>query len=427
MLLLNRFGLILAKTYGEKFKSKAFLITTIIFALSIIVGTNFQTIMDSFGSDDGESGSGEGWTVAVYDEEGSVAAALEQQIHIVNQNITIENSDKELEELERQVEAGEYDALLTVSLQDSGKISANYLSESLSTNGNSADLQLSLQTIQSNLAAAKLNLSADELATLNMPVAFEQSSFLETAKSEEELNEARGLVYIMIFVIYMSVLIYSLMIATEVATEKSSRVMEILVSSVPPIQQIFAKIVGIGLLGLTQLAFWAITGFISIRFSRDSLEGGIYSLFDFSANSIETISFGIIFFLLGYFLFATLAAFLGSLVSRTEDIQQMMMPVNLLIIAGAMLAFYGLADPEANFITITSYIPFFSPLVMFTRVGMLNIPLWEPMVAIALTLAAIFIIGWFGAKVYRGGVLMYGNSSSFKDMKKALILSKKEK
>ncbi len=230
-----------------------------------------------------------------------------------------------------------------------------------------------------------------------------------------------------IIVIYISVLIYSMMIATEVATEKSSRVMEILISSVPPVQQIFAKILGVGLLGLTQLAIWGTVGFASCQLSSDSIEGGIYSLFDFSSSSIETFLFGIVFFLLGYFLFATLAAFLGSLVSKTEDLQQMLMPVNLLVVAGAMLSFYGLADPEASFVTITSYIPFLSPLVMFTRVGMLNLPLWEPLLAIVLTIVTIIILGWLGAKVYRGGVFMYGNSSSFKDIKKALMISKKEK
>ncbi|KIL46860.1 ABC transporter permease [Jeotgalibacillus campisalis] len=421
---MNRFGLILSKTYMQKVKSKSFLITTILFALAIVVGTNFQSIAGLFDSKDG---SEETWEVVVQDDSGTVAAALEQQIVFVNDQIAITRSEESISELESQVEQGEYDALLSVTIQDSGKIMADYFSDSLTSDRYSSDLQVAMQTIQSNFAASELNLSADELATLNMPVSFNHRSFTDGAKSAEELDEARGLVYILIFVIYMSVLIYSMMIATEVATEKSSRVMEILVSSVPPIQQIFAKILGVGLLGLTQLALWAAVGFVSIQLSSDSFEGGIYTLFDFSGNSLGTIVYGIIFFLLGYFLYAALAALLGSLVSRTEDLQQMLMPVNLLIVAGAMLSFFGLANPEASMITITSYIPFFSPLVMFTRVGMLNLPLWEPMLAIGLTLLTIFVIGWFGAKVYRGGVLMYGNSSSFKDLKKALILSKKER
>ncbi|MDZ5713084.1 ABC transporter permease [Jeotgalibacillus haloalkalitolerans] len=421
---MNRFGLILAKSFMNKVKSRSFIITTIIFTLVIIGATNFQSITSIF--DGGGNGDEEQWQVVVYEEDTDIADNLSAQMGILNNSIDITRGEASLEELESQLENGDFDALLTVNMTEVGRIQADYLSASLTANSYSGDLQAALQTIQSNMAANRLSLSADELATLNMPVSFSQSAYVESAKSAEELDQARGLVYVLIFVIYMSVLIYSMMIATEVATEKSSRVMEILISSVPPIQQIFAKILGIGLVGLTQIFIWATVGIVSVNVSSDSLEGGVYSLFDFSSGSISTIIYGVVFFILGYFLYATLAAFLGSLVSRTEDLQQVLMPVNILIVGGALLAFYGLASPEAGFITVTSYIPFFTPLVMFTRVGMLNIPFWEPAIAILLTLLTILVLGWFGAKVYRGGVLMYGNSSSLKDIKQALKLSKKE-
>ncbi|KIL50121.1 hypothetical protein KP77_14960 [Jeotgalibacillus alimentarius] len=422
---MNRFGLILAKSYMNKIKSKSFLITTIIFTLVIIGATNFQSITSLFeGSGDGDE---EKWQVVVYEEDTEIAGSLSDQVAILNSSIEVSGGEAGRVDLEEQLENGEFDALLSISMTEAGRIDAEYLSASLTANSYSVDLQAALQTIQSNMAANRLSLSADELATLNMPVAFSQAAYVDSAKSAEELDQARGLVYVLIFVIYMSVLIYSMMIATEVATEKSSRVMEILISSVPPIQQIFAKILGIGLVGLTQIFIWAIVGILSVNLSSDTLEGGIYSLFDFSSGSISTIVYGIVFFLLGYFLYATLAAFLGSLVSRSEDLQQVLMPVNILIVGGAMLAFFGLAEPESGYITVTSYIPFFTPLVMFTRVGMLNIPFWEPAIAISLTVLTILVLGWFGAKVYRGGVLMYGNSSSLKDIKQAVQLSKKEK
>ncbi|WP_227395821.1 ABC transporter permease [Jeotgalibacillus aurantiacus] len=422
---MNRFGLILAKSYIGKIKSRSFIITTALFALAIIIGTNFQSIADIFSSDrNGGEGS---WEVVVYEEEPQIASLIADQTAIINSSIAVSTEDKNQAVLQEELEAGEFDALLIVDMAESGKIKAEYISKSLTANSYSNDLQAALQTIQSNIAANRLGLSADELATLNLPVSFAESAYVDSARSAAELDQARGLVYILIFVIYMSVLIYSMMIATEVANEKSSRVMEILISSVSPIQQIFAKIAGIGLVGLTQLTIWAGIGILSVNLSQDSFEGGIYSLFDFSSGSIVTIVFAVIFYILGYFLFASLAAFLGSLVSRTEDLQQVLLPVNLLVVGGALLAFYGLAEPETALITITSYIPFFSPLVMFTRVGMLDISIWEPVIAIVLMLITILLLGWFGAKVYRGGVLMYGNSSSIKDLKKALQLSKREK
>ena len=111
-------------------------------------------------------------------------------------------------------------------------------------------------------------------------------------------------------------------------------------------------------------------------------------------------------FLLGYFLYATLAALLGSLVSRIEDVQQMIMPMTFLIMIGFFISMFGLGSPESSFVTVTSYIPFFTPMVMFLRVGMLNLPVYEPIIGILVLLVTITLLGVFGARVYRGGVLI---------------------
>jgi ABC-2 type transport system permease protein len=125
-------------------------------------------------------------------------------------------------------------------------------------------------------------------------------------------------------------------------------------------------------------------------------------------------------------LFATFAAFLGSLVSRIEEIQQMIMPMTLLIVAGFMIAMFGINNPDNTFIQVTSFIPFFAPMIMFLRVGMLNVPFWEIGLSIGLLVATIVLLAIFGARVYRGGVLMYGKTSSLKDIKKALQLTKEK-
>jgi ABC-2 type transport system permease protein len=198
--------------------------------------------------------------------------------------------------------------------------------------------------------------------------------------------------------------------------------MEILISSVSPIKQMFAKILGIGLLSLTQLAVFLSVGYYSFNKNMESLSG----LFGFNQIPVATICYAVIFFILGYFLYATLAAFLGSLVSRIEDVQQMITPMTMLIVAGFMIAMFGLGKPDAPFITITSYIPFFTPMIMFLRVGMLNIPTWEAVIGIVIMLVTIVIFAIIGARIYRGGVLIYGKFNSYKDIKKALQLTKNE-
>jgi ABC-2 type transport system permease protein len=214
------------------------------------------------------------------------------------------------------------------------------------------------------------------------------------------------------------------MIATEVAIEKSSRVMEILISSVSPVKQMFAKLIGIGLVSLTQMIVILVVGYAAIKSQINDINTMTGGALGFSEIPTLTFVYAGIYFILGYFLYATLAAFLGSLVSRIEDVQQLIAPMIFLIIAAFMIAMFGLTNPETSFITISSYIPFFTPMIMFLRVGMLNIPPWEIGLSIAILLVSITVLAIFGARVYKGGVLIYGKSSSFKDLKRALMMSK---
>lgn len=285
-------------------------------------------------------------------------------------------------------------------------------------------IETAVQAVKGQLAAAQLNLSGEQLEKLNEPVEFEHIALEQNAKTEEELNQARGLVYVLLFLIYFAVILYANMIAMEVATEKSSRVMEILISSVSPIKHMFAKILGIGLLSITQLVVLLGVGYISVTNTEglSSLDGFL----GFSGIPAATIVYAILFFVLGYFLYATLAAFLGSLVSRIEDVQQMITPMTLVVVAGFMIAMFGLGNPDTTFITITSYIPFFTPMLMFMRAGMLSLPVWEPVLGMVILAVSIILLAVFGGRVYKGGVLMYGKSNSFKDIKKALQLTKKE-
>lgn len=135
--------------------------------------------------------------------------------------------------------------------------------------------------------------------------------------------------------------------------------------------------------------------------------------------------YAIVFFLLGYFLYATLAAMLGSLVSRIEDVNQLIMPMTMLIVIAFVIAMTGLGMPESTLITVTSYIPFFTPMIMFLRIGMLNIPFWEIGLSIGIMIVTIALFAALAARVYKGGVLMYGKSGSLKDFKRAINLSKK--
>ncbi|MED4206053.1 ABC transporter permease [Neobacillus mesonae] len=417
---MNSFWIILFHTYLNKLKSKSFIVTTILTVVIVLGLTNINNIINLFDKNGGKE------TVAVLDGTGKLFEPFKQQIAVINKDIKLENFKGSGKEAEQAVKYGDFAGLIELQYNQEQLPEAVFKAMSIADSSLFTDLQAGLQQLKTMLAASKLNLTEEQLQKLYEPAAFEKIALEKNAKTEEELNQARGLVYVLLFIIYFSVIMYANMIAMEVATEKSSRVMEILISSVSPIKQMFAKILGIGLLSLTQLAVFLLVGYYSLTKNMDSLEDGFWGVYGFGDVPLATIVYAVVFFILGYFLYATLAAFLGSLVSRIEDVQQMITPMTLLVVAGFMIAMFGLGKPDASFITITSYIPFFTPMIMFLRVGMLTIPVWEAVLGIAILIGTIIVLAIFGARVYRGGVLMYGKSNSFKDIKKALQLTKKE-
>lgn len=416
---MNKFWTILSHTYMTRVKSKSFLISTMITLLLIIGIANIQSIIEMFSSDDTE-------TIAVIDESNELFKPFKEIAESANKDIELLLVEQSEESAKKDVQNDEYESLVVLTVNEHHIPEASYYANKISDFGLHLDIEQSLQQLKVAIATNLAGVDQSTIDEIYAPVSFQTFALDETAKTNEELSQARGIVYIMLFVLYMAVILYGQMIATDVATEKSSRVMEILVSSAPPVTHMFAKILGIALLGLTQVTLFVVVGYGLIISKQDELTGGFFEVFGIQDTSPSLYIYAIIFFLLGYLLYATLAAMLGSLVSRVEDVQQLIMPMVFLVIIAFFIAMFGLSVPDSKFVTISSYIPFFTPMVMFLRVGMLNIPAWEIVLAIGLLVVSIILLGILGARVYKGGVLMYGRSSSFKDFRKAMALSKKE-
>lgn len=416
---MNKFWIITSHTYMTRFKSKSFLISTIITLLFVIGLANYQTIFDSFSNDNGNK-------IAVVDETGELFAQLESAVESTNNEIDLVSYNGSAEEGRAAVVEEEYAALVTLSHNARDLPEGTYYANNITDSAEQTVIQQQLQQIKVAAATQQAGIDQQAITEIYSPVTFNTVALDESAKSTEELSQARGIVYVMLFVLYLSVITYGNMIATDVATEKSSRVMELLVSSVSPVTQMFAKIIGIALLGLTQVGLLLGLGYWMITAKQDELTGGVFQYFGIQGASASIFIYAGIFFILGYLLYATLAAMLGSLVSRTEDVQQLIMPMIFLIMIAFFIAMYGLNAPDSSFIVISSYIPFFTPMLMFLRVGMLDIPFWEVALSLGILIGTIILLALIGARVYKGGVLMYGKSSSLKDFKKALALSKKE-
>ncbi|PAV29310.1 hypothetical protein CIL05_13015 [Virgibacillus profundi] len=416
---MNKFWIMLSHTYMTRLKTKSFLISTIITLVFIVGLANFQTIIEAF--DDGED------KIAVIDESNELFETYKQSVEGVNEEMEIVAYDGTEEEGKAAVQEEDYKALIVLSTNESQLPEASYYANTISDSSNQQLLSQQLQQLKVAIATQQAGVDEAALADIYAPVTFETTALDEAAKSQEELSQARGIVYVMLFLLYMTVMMYGQMIAMEIANEKSSRVMEILVSSASPVTHMFAKIFGIALLGLTQVTLFVGVGYYFITTKQDELTGGFFEIFGIQDTSPSIYIFAIIFFILGYLLYATLAAMLGSLVSRVEDAQQMIMPMIFLILIAFFIAMFGIGMPDSTLVVVSSYIPFFTPMVMFLRVGMLDVPIWEIALSIGIMIATIILLAIIGARVYKGGVLMYGRSSSFKDLKKAMALSKKDK
>ncbi|WP_018933670.1 ABC transporter permease [Gracilibacillus lacisalsi] len=419
---MNKFWIVFSHTYLSKIKSKSFIITTAIILALIVLMSNVQSFIEMFDSDETDQ-------VAVVTEQEEVYSQLEARTEA---DFELEHFDGTLEEAQDAVGEEKFIAVLDIRESEDGLPEATYYSKDYTNQTAQNILESQLQQIKVEMATNQSGIDPAVIASIYEPVSFENELIAtgngdaSDVKTEEELSGARGLVYAILFLLYMAVILYGNMIAMDIANEKTSRVMEILISSSSPVSQMFAKIFGIGLVGLTQMVVLLGTGYFVIMQKQDELIGDFFEFFGLSDVSLSTFVYAIVFFLLGYFLYATLAAMLGSLVSRTEDVQQLMTPVTFLIIAAFMISMVGLGMPESTFVVISSYIPFFSPMAMFLRVGLLDIAFWEVGLSILILIATIVVFAILGAKIYRGGVLMYGTSTSLKDFKKALQLSKKE-
>ena len=217
--------------------------------------------------------------------------------------------------------------------------------------------------------------------------------------------------YIMVMALYMVILLYGQMVAMNVATEKSSRAMELLITSAKPANMMFGKVLASCLAGLVQLA--AIFGSGLLLYQLNKGYWGDNEIVDSIFNiPPELLGYMLVFFLLGFLIYAFLYGAISSTVSKLEDINTAVQPVTYLFLAGFMVVVFSMSsgNVENLLIKICSFIPFTSPMAMFTRLAMSTVPWYEVAISVGLLVGSTVGIGILAAKIYRAGVLMYGNA-----------------
>lgn len=247
----------------------------------------------------------------------------------------------------------------------------------------------------------------------------------ETVSLGKDQAENFFYTYIMIFALYIVILLYGQMVATGVATEKSSRAMEVLITSAKPISMMFGKVIAACLAGLIQLVavFGSAIVFYKVNESYWGDNPIIASIFDMPA---DLFAYMIIFFILGFFIYAFLYGAIGSTATKLEDINTSVMPITFMFIIAFIVVMTSMADGNVDSVLmrVCSYVPFTSPMAMFTRIAMSTVPLWEIALSVAILAASVVGVGIISAKIYRIGVVLYGTPPKLGAIIKAIKKSK---
>ena len=219
--------------------------------------------------------------------------------------------------------------------------------------------------------------------------------------------------FALLFFLYISVLFYGLFVMRGVIEEKQSRIVEIVISSVKPIQMMIGKLIGIGLVGLTQIGIWAVSAALISMFGRRLLASQQSQI---PAIPMSLLLYFVLYFVLGFFLFATLYAIVGAIVSSEEDAQQVQFPVTMLIVVPMMIFGMVMSNPNSTSSIVLSLVPFFAPTLMMLRISVTNPPVWQ--IILSMLIMVVTILGFLAvaAKIYRVGILMYGKRPSLAEL-----------
>ncbi len=220
--------------------------------------------------------------------------------------------------------------------------------------------------------------------------------------------------FILIMLLYMTILVWGIAIQRSIIEEKSNRVVEVLLSSVKPTDLLGGKVLGVGAVGLTQYAIWAV--FAVVISLRGISIGGLSGISGFELFTPLTLIFFVVFFLLGFLFYSTMFAGIGSICNTEQEAQQLQMPVVMCLAFTILIPLMVIQNPDGGFATVVSLIPFFAPIVMFMRINVLTPPAWQIALSIAIMIASIIIAGILSAKIFRIGILMYGKRPEIKEI-----------
>ena len=448
---LRNIGIIISREYMTRVKKKSFLLTTFLVPVLFAAMCILPSVIMLMAKDEGKQ-------IAVVDQSGLVLPYLEDSRSIDYTDYSSEQVDV----IKSKFEELGLDALVVVSPLDSVARTVqltSYSSKPLSVEVKDEIQDKVSQAIEdyriSLYDMGDLKQIMEEVATDISMTTYTLDESGEEKITSSEVYMAVSLVFSII--IYMFIAMFSAMVMQSVIEEKASRVVEVLVSSVKATELMFGKIIGVACVALTQFLLWilltlALVGGFSAFVGFDSLMGdpaqteqmmemtsqmggvdvaeitsamsaengmGVVLNTLSDLNWVQMIIAFVLYFALGYLLYASLFAAIGSAVENEADTNQLQMPVTIPLLLAFFVAMYAFKAPESQIVWWGSMIPFTSPIVMLARIPF-GVPVWELVLSVGLLVVTFMACGWLSAKIYKIGILMFGKKTTFKDLWKWL-------
>jgi len=435
---LRNIGLIIGHEYQNRLRQRSFIISTILILILIVLGSCVPTILQVIAATSLTSTAQT--KIVVINEAGSIAgmnagALLRSMDTTLNATppqstalltpgqgtadiprfaITAASAGM-LGSLKKQVREGTVTILLVLDRAPNQDVHFT----SYTINGAGTSTLTHIQALASQLSlrdrASRLGLTPEQTSTLLASPEFSTVNVgqAQNTRSQGEVIAGYLITYVGLLLIFMSIYLYGYGVAIGVAEEKSSRIMEILVNAATPFQLLAGKILGIGAAGLTQMAAFVLVGIGSLLLQTPlqatlfgSSSGGLD--LNITSVSITLLLLLLVYFILGFLLYASLFAAVGALVKRQDEVQNVVQLPTWLFMVGYFVSFLGITNPDAVWVKVISYIPFWTPTTMLMRIGTSSVAWWEIALSIFIMLIAIFFCTTMSARIYRFGILMYG-------------------
>lgn len=430
----SKITLIIQREYNQRVRKKSFIITTILMPILMVALMSVPALIMHYGGDE------ERREIVVIDQSGTIATQLED-----GEKTKFTLTDKSYEEAQKSApEAYGYLVIGTDIVSDPSQLKL-YTHET-STLGIEKEITRQISTIVENERMAATNIEGLDSIMQSIKARASLTTFTivatdniqaETEKSSSAIV-SMGLGYIGGFMIYMFIFVYGAFVMQGVIEEKSSRIIEVMVSSVKPFQLMMGKILGIALVAVTQLLIWVVL-FVILSFAAQSIlmSGVEAQVGDMAAlaasqganpNLVSVLNIlsdpgylfmvlgcYLLFFVGGYLLYAAMFAAVGSAVDNAQDASQLQLPITVPLILAIIVMMNAMQTPNSPLAFWFSIIPFTSPIVMMARIPY-GIPTWEIITSLVLLYGTFIAMTWVSAKIYRVGIFMYGKKPSFKEI-----------